>query len=344
MGIKLKLSVIICTMNRYKDLDLTFHSIFDSSIKPYKIIIIDDSDNNSTEKVVDRWKSLIADVKFVHVHPNYESKSLTKARNTGIKYIDDTDIVLFLDDDVTLNRRYLEEIIKTFEEYPEVAGAQGFIMHKYINKNVICKLILCLVGSFLPSLISASFFTPIVTKTMEAKYPIFIPKKKKIKECQWLSGANMAYRGSILKNDQFRFDENLISYCLSEDVEFSYKLFKNGKKLFMNYDAKILHRVSQEFRIPKISRLLMRFGYKKYLINKFNSNRVLGLIFYKIYSYRSLFAVLIWSMIYQRNMEYFKDNLRAYRCVRMLEKDIENLDLSSLNHLIMSFDRKRGED
>lgn len=329
-------------MNRYKDLDLTFHSIFDSSIKPYKIIIIDDSNNNSTEKVVDRWRSLIADVKFVYVHPNYKNKSLTKARNVGIKYIDDTDIVLFLDDDVTLNRRYLEEIIKTFEEYPEVAGTQGFIMHKYINKNVLCKLIFCLVGSVLPSLIAVSFFTPIVTKTMEAKYPVFIPKKKKIKECQWLSGANMAYRGSILKNDQFRFDENLISYCLSEDVEFSYKLFKNGKKLFMNYDAKIIHRVSQEFRMPKISRLLMRFGYKKYLIHKFNSSGVLGCIFYKIYSYRSLFAALIWSIMYQRNMGYFKDNLRAYRCVRMLEKDIENLDLSSLNHLIISFDRKSG--
>lgn len=330
----LKLCVIICTMDRHKSLDVTFHSISQSSIKPCRIIIIDDSKDDLTEKVVSEWQSLIPDVIFVYIISKSKIKSLTKARNIGINYIEDTDIVLFLDDDVTLDRKYMEEIVGTFRKDPQIVGVQGFIPSKH--KNALIRLLLCSIGSILPPLVSASFFTPYVCATIEAKYPVFMPRKQKMKECQWLSGSNMAYRADIFKYEQFRFDENFISYCLAEDVEFSHRLFKNKKKLIINFDAKVVHRASQEFRQPRRDMLLMYFGYRKYLIHKFISRGSLGDICYYIYSYRSLFSVLIWSILYKRDIEHFREYSKAYQSTKILSSDIKNLNLNNLNKLIMS--------
>ena len=45
----MKVSIIIPTLNRTKDLEIAFNSILELSILPYEIIIVDQSDNEETK-------------------------------------------------------------------------------------------------------------------------------------------------------------------------------------------------------------------------------------------------------------------------------------------------------
>ena len=85
--------------------------------------------------------------------------------------------------------------------------------------------------------------------------------------CQWLSGSNSSYKREILK--QFQFDENLKKYSYGEDVDLSYRIFKKyPSSLFMTPYGKLIHKTSQEGRIPKKELINIREIYRLYLFYK----------------------------------------------------------------------------
>src|SRR5271157_5129110 len=90
-------SVIIPTYNRAKQLDKCLASLFKYKYPYMEVIVVDDSNNDETVKVLKRYPQ----VKIIR---NFKRGSQAKAKNQGVasssgKY------VLFLDDDVVLKRR-----------------------------------------------------------------------------------------------------------------------------------------------------------------------------------------------------------------------------------------------
>lgn len=71
----MKLSVVICTLDRSVDLISMLDSIFAGSLLPEEIIIVDQSHNEKTKECVESLGKNI--IRYYHL----STKSLTKARN-----------------------------------------------------------------------------------------------------------------------------------------------------------------------------------------------------------------------------------------------------------------------
>lgn len=331
-----KFCIIIPTKNRTVDLIQTLESVCISSIKPNRIVIVDDGEIEETRKGIKELLISNPEIKFVIFRA--KSTGLTMARNIGIENKGDAEIIFFLDDDVILELDYIEKILETFERYPEIHGCQGFISNTVTMSKGI-RLLIGLMAFFLP--IQRSFFTPSVTKTIVGKYPLFIPNKRRIRTCQWLTGCNMAYRAEIFEN--FKFDENLILFSFYEDFDFSYGLLKKGFKLAINFDAQLIHksihRSSTNYKMPKEFLTLMDMGYKFYEIYKHISNRKMAYLICRYHTLNLFILYCIDSFIRHRP-DLFKYGLKSYHYIKLYEKDIANGNLISLNTMIKKIELK----
>lgn len=140
---KIKLLVGIPTLNRAEQLSKTLGSISSNTIVPDKVLIVDQSDNDETWKVV---KEFMDKLNIEYLKADY--KGLTKARNEILERSESFDVVTFLDDDVVLRKDYLERIMRAFEDDRELAGCQGFIENQgglrgFLSENKKRRLIYC---------------------------------------------------------------------------------------------------------------------------------------------------------------------------------------------------------
>jgi GT2 family glycosyltransferase len=315
------LSIIICTKNRSTDLEITLRSIFEQRLLPDDLVIIDDGIAAETRTILKYFDSFRS-VRIIYIHPDSQSSGLPAARNLGIKRVPDlTGILLFLDDDVTLESMYLETIRDLFKNNPDVCGVTGFVRTSYHGRSLPVKALLLIAGFILPPLVPVSLYGPRVTRTAEALYPLFRKPGADAVPAQWLSGCNMAYRSSVFC-EKSGFDEQLIRYALGEDLLFSHRLSQNGGKLLLSYNAHLTHRVSGEARIPPFPKLVMMFGYRRYTISSCIQNRALGSAWYAVFVLQCILSSLVLSAKYGGGFTYLKEVIRAYRATKPFEQEI----------------------
>lgn len=248
-------SIIIPTLNRVKDLEITLNSIIEQSYLPIEIIIIDQSDNEKTQILVEIYKSKINNINFHYKH--VLEKSLTKARNLGLK-LAKGEIVTFLDDDVLLEKNYLEEIANVFEEKNAVVVG-GNITNWIRNGN---KVVSYLNRLFLLSRIKKNSFEIQISYNPTEDYTF-----KTIINSQWASGCNHSILAIVAK--EFRYDENFVMYCLGEDVDLTYRIYKKYQNgVFLTSNAKLQHFESVNARIPNKKKIYMDSVHKRYLFHK----------------------------------------------------------------------------
>jgi GT2 family glycosyltransferase len=222
----MKLSVIIPTYNRRHDLDTCLDSIQKQTLAPDEIIIVDDSDNNETEQLIQqRWGEF--DIRYIH---HEGQRSLARCENLGVKH-STGDIVLILDDDVVLEENYIKEILNTYNEHPYALGVQGYITNGYVPsplKNILRRFLIysyrekdgC---SVLPN--------------GNTSYPY---EPDHVISCKWLSGCNNSWKRKVF--DEFQFDNNLLGYSFNEDVDFSNRVYKKYPgSLLMTPKARLVH-------------------------------------------------------------------------------------------------------
>jgi GT2 family glycosyltransferase len=253
----MQVSIIIPTYNRVKDLEETLDSIIIQTILPKEIIIVDDSNNDKIENFIEFEKNEFEGkeilLKYVR---NKKEKSLTIARNVGIENATG-DILLFLDDDVVLDKDYISEILIIYEAYPNALGVQGYITNIVLSKfwNRINKI---LFRGYLEK--DKCRVLPSTNTT----YPYLLDK---VITCQWISGSNHSYRRNILR--RFKYDENLKRYSYKEDVDLSYRVFKQYRNsLYISPYAKLVHKASEGGRLPNKMRIYMKHIYSLYFFYK----------------------------------------------------------------------------
>ena len=224
----MNLCLVVCTKNRKNELYQTTVSLEMQSEQPDSIVVVDDS--KGSEELHNNI--------FHYYHPVPQSTGLTQARNYALTKIPQgTDIVLFLDDDVILDRDYIANIKRAFEEHPDAKGINGFIKTPYTQLPWYQKIALALAGLVIPHKVQASFWSQGI-RNCQAMYPVFPPSR--CVSVEWLSGCNMAYR-EVLFQWGYRFDEMLTGYCAGEDVRFSRRLRADGHLLMMEPKARLVH-------------------------------------------------------------------------------------------------------
>lgn len=251
----MQVSIVIPTYNRVKDLEETLDSITIQTKLPKEVIIVDNGNNIETEDLIKRRRDDFERKNVILKYIRSNENSLTVARNIGVKH-STGDIISFVDDDLILDRRYHEELIKIYEENPNALGVQSDVSIIIKSKfwNSISKILFLdhAENNKCRVLPSTSTTAPYLLKQS-------IP-------CQWLGGA-ASYKRDVFK--EFKFDENLKKYAHKEDIDFSYRVFKKyPHSLFTTPHTKYINKKSQEGRLPEREIIYMRRIYRLYFFYK----------------------------------------------------------------------------
>jgi glycosyltransferase involved in cell wall biosynthesis len=194
----MKISVVICTYNRYDVLDDSIDSVLKAGARvdgQYELLIID---NNPKETRKNIRVSKSKNIRIID-----ENKiGLSNARNRGISE-STGDIVLFNDDDIFASSNYLNEYLEFFQKNTRCMVAGGKTSPHYEGEK------------------------PLWLSDSTEKYLSVIDygaKNRPIKQGEYLVGANIAFKKDVFEKFGL-FDVNLgrsgsASLLSNEETEF----------------------------------------------------------------------------------------------------------------------------
>ena len=293
-------SIVIPTYNRSNDLKIVLGSIMALSKKPREIIVTDQSEDQKVKNLCKKYKL----VKYIRSSP----PSITIARNVGIKNASKhSKIIVFLDDDVTLDKDYLEKILEVYNMYPNAKGVSGFWSARGLlnfNKWPVWKKIFFYIEQQIKRLFLIGYFEKDKIKIKGPfcnTYPI---SSNKIIHAEWLKGMNMSYKREVFQ--KVKFDENLLGYTVVEDIGFSYSVnnfFQNS--LYTTPFAKIEHRFSQKERYDFYKMMYINMVDHFYLFYKmFNKSSKEKIKF--VWSLFGIFLLRLFLLLTFKNKNYLK--------------------------------------
>jgi len=182
----MKISVIICTKNRAQELAECIKFVITQSFSPNELIIVDASDTENLD--------VKGDSRFIYIHAKLP---LTHSRNLGVKN-SSGDVILFLDDDVVLDKNFIKEIVKVFgkDSKKKIGGVMGNIVNIQRSKSF---------KSRMHSLINRIFLLPTSGngRFRASGCPTFIRSANELRNVKFLSGCCMAYRKEVFKDLKF---------------------------------------------------------------------------------------------------------------------------------------------
>ena len=228
----MKITVIIPTYKRVKDLEITLNSLCWQQKLPDQTLIIDQSPDEETKTLCQ--KEIYKKIHLQYIH--YNHASLAKARNFWIQKIDKTsDIIQFFDDDVIMNSYYLEKVAHFLSMHPDALGGGGQVKNEVWHPTKLWYIL------FANTYITYSFWT----KDAQKKDPT------KIQAVKTLCGHDMFFRKSVF-DQWYRFPEWMEKYSHREDSFFSLQITQDHPNtLFYFPEAKIKHFQSPAGRIIK---------------------------------------------------------------------------------------------
>lgn len=232
------IALVIPTYNRSELLKNCLAKIFENSVKPDQIIIIDSSDvkvkkslSNSSQKIEHEFTAI---------------KSAAVQRNLGIRKVrSDCKYLAFLDDDVLIPNDYFARLIDSIEKSKSI-GASGIARNFQIANN-------SKKNSRIRSIIQKIFFLDSNESGVILKSGVNTSIKRKSDypiQVEWLIGCSL-WKYEKVKN--LEFENDFYGQSLGEDVIFSLKASKLGRlvvdtNVVINHlESPIMRPKSEEF-------------------------------------------------------------------------------------------------
>ena len=271
-------SIIILNLNRKKDLVKCLNSIQTQIYKNYEIILIDNASNDgSVEEVL----KLSQDIRIFKTKKNLGT---SYTRNAGVSF-SKGEVIWFLDNDVNLeNTHTLGNLIEVFSKDSSIHALGGEAKLDHLGKSIGTKKL-----KLFPNGLTKGYF-------YEKKSNINIP-------VEILPSCNLMIRKNCF-NQVGGFDDFYFFYL--EDIDLTYRLFKNNFKLFVYHRCPVVHNFSDLSRfknhfISKRNRIYFILKNLKlkniiflpfydflYLVNFDNIKRIYGKLFQNQKVYKSL--------------------------------------------------------
>lgn len=235
-------SILISTKNRFKDLKECVGSVLVQSLMPDEIILVDASDTSDSKKMVEELLSGSA-IKFTYHRQSVINGRVMKtaAWNTAVKFAVG-DIIIFLDDDVVLDKEYINHILKPYPDRPgNIVGVMG--RTKGPNYEDETREVL----SVLPSLhkvLRKLFLLPRHNGSgviQPSGFPAYPSSGNGIIPVEIMPTGNMSIRKEIFQ--EFSFDEWFSGYSYQEDDDFTYRVSRRYKFLYTPF-ASLFHKKS----------------------------------------------------------------------------------------------------
>lgn len=303
---KLKLSIVIATLNRQSDLLVTLKSILKNSLKPDEVIIVEQGDLKKTKKIISKFKKMSIRVLF------FEEKSLARARNFALKHVSG-DIIFMFDDDVELDVEYIKNAVSFFEKNMNALAITGR-QTNFVKRSLFAKC--CLFLFNLESLKKGNALT-LSANNSPGDYDLIT------KNVQWLQGFNMVFRSKAF--DHTNFPENFYKWSFNEDVYATYKLYlKYPKSLFYVPSLKIKHFQSQTLRLANYDLIRMKVVYRFIIWKKLKYNLLTIPLFLW-----SLFGILLIDIILMRNLKVIMPWLESLVYIFKNWKNVDTVNTNS---------------
>jgi len=279
----MKFTLIICTYKRAKPLVTLLNSIKNQTLYPSEILIIDGSPDDLSEKALQAEN--FQNLSYFRVP--LEDRGLTRQRNFGIERVaSDSEIVCFLDDDTELFPDYFEELIKTYDDHPDIFGVGGIAVnenrwkqadpnikynnHKYFKfENFVIKE---------GQRNVARNYLGLQSHLGPGKMPNYshgrtcgFPMNDKIYEVDLLIGMSFSFRKKVF--EQLRFSPYFEGYGLYEDADFSVRALQFGKNV-INTKVKLNHYHNPAGRPNKYQygKMVVRNGWYVWRVKNPNPN------------------------------------------------------------------------
>jgi glucosyl-dolichyl phosphate glucuronosyltransferase len=110
------ISIIICTYNRYENLKECFDCLASQEITDnfsWEVVLVDNNSSDHTKQFTQDYASRS---NFILRYAFQPKQGLSHARNHGIKN-SNSDILIFIDDDIRVSINWLQSIYTTFKVY-----------------------------------------------------------------------------------------------------------------------------------------------------------------------------------------------------------------------------------
>ena len=126
--------LIIPARNEEKYLDRTLHSLITQTLRPERIIVVDDGSTDKTGEIAHRYTSYVVHL-LHHNHSLRTTPRLSSVLNSGLQCIrEDADYIMILGADHILKSKYAEKLVYAMQDDPKLAITGGFIDNEP-NKN-----------------------------------------------------------------------------------------------------------------------------------------------------------------------------------------------------------------
>ena len=114
-----KFSLVLCTINRKKEVDKFLESLSRQTFKRFEVIIVDQNKDDLLDDTIKKWRNLL-----MIEHIKVDFKGLSKARNFGIQYINGN-LIAFPDDDCEYQPLTLEKADIFLRQNPKASIVIG---------------------------------------------------------------------------------------------------------------------------------------------------------------------------------------------------------------------------
>jgi GT2 family glycosyltransferase len=125
-----QVSAIIPTKNRPEALEAVVRTLLAQTVMPFSLVIVDQSADGESHPRIDAQMNAARarGVVLPHLEYIYDTTitSAAAARNRGMT-VAGGNIWLFLDDDVTLDPDFIEQLIAVYRKHPEASGVSAVI-------------------------------------------------------------------------------------------------------------------------------------------------------------------------------------------------------------------------
>lgn len=243
-------SVIVCTYRSddYENVLDVVASLLNQTYPEIEIIIVVDGNEGLRKKIATIYNTQ----DNIQVIASEESIGASGARNLGIRRARG-DIIAFLDDDTVTEKRWIEDMINTYQKNDAIAVA-GTVLPIWLTKkpDYLPEELYWLVGS---------------------TYEGFA--KEGVTHVRNALGANMSFKREVFEkvgsfNQDFGFARKGASYIQGEEPEFALRMQNTlGKGVIYNPNLIVYHKVPEwKTRLRILLRRAFYQGYSKALLKK----------------------------------------------------------------------------
>jgi len=291
-----KLSIVIATYNRYKDLVECLISLFKMDYQPFEIIIVDSRSTDETETVEKNYP-----VRYISI----KEKNRQRARNVGSR-LAEGNVVAFLDDDVLVHRKWSKHLLAAYK-HPQIGGVGGRVIPYGMPESHYQKVRKDDVGKI--------FKTGLVTGNYD------IPLESPV-EVDSLLGCNMSFRKDVMRKVG-GFDENFSGNCFRDDTDYCVQTRKHSYKLIYQPKALVWHKFKGKTTSPQWVYWYTRNNTYFYFKDVFSQSRLrFALFFYRMffpprdYVLKSGIKVKLKLTTFALALKGIMDGINVYRTTR----------------------------